>query len=188
MTLVKRDYQKTFQERLARQQVTFEQTQKADIVGGVYNNWYAKWQGEGKDFGKEVDQNPYRLVVARDAGRTKANSFQPFCIHFAHGRCSKGSSCRFLHRIPIDTDQPQTTIDCFGRDKFRNHRDDMGGIGSFEKPVQTLYVGNIGINDHMKVFFVSCRKLYCCILGNGARLFMLRCCNPKGLPLYSIRI
>ena len=47
-------------------------------------------------------------------------------------------------------DPVETTVDCFGRDKFRNDRDDMGGIGSFERRCRTLYVGNVGLNDHMK--------------------------------------
>jgi hypothetical protein len=76
----------------------------------------------------------------------------PFCIHFAHGKCTRGHNCGFLHRIPIPGDKIETTIDCFGRDKFRTDREDMGGIGSFERRCQTLYVGNLIINDHMEVF------------------------------------
>lgn len=47
-------------------------------------------------------------------------------------------------------DPIETTIDCFGRDKHRSDRDDMGGIGSFERRCQTLYIGNIAITDHME--------------------------------------
>jgi hypothetical protein len=50
----------------------------------------------------------------------------------------------------MNGDPIETTIDCFGRDKHRNDRDDMGGIGSFERRCRTLYIGNIGLNDHME--------------------------------------
>ncbi len=44
----------------------------------------------------------------------------------------------------------ETTRDCFGREKYRTDRDDMGGIGSFERRCQTLYVGNISTTEHME--------------------------------------
>ena len=147
----KRDYSKDYQTRPARIQLDYKDTQKADVVGGTYNIWYSKWQGEGKDFGKGVDQSKHRCIIERDAGRTRASSKMPFCIHFAHGTCSRGPNCTFLHRLPLNEDRVETTLDCFGRDKFRNNRDDMGGVGSFENRVRTLYVGNVGINDHMEV-------------------------------------
>ena len=55
-----------------------------------------------------------------------------------------------LNRIPLDSDRVVTTKDCFGRDKFRLNRKDMGGVGSFENRCRTLYVGNIGSNDYME--------------------------------------
>ncbi|EEB90925.1 hypothetical protein MPER_10803, partial [Moniliophthora perniciosa FA553] len=33
--------------------------------------------------------------------------------------------------------------DCFARDKFADYRDDMGGVGSFNRQNRTLYVGRI---------------------------------------------
>jgi hypothetical protein len=40
--------------------------------------------------------------------------------------------------------------DVFGRGKFRLSREDMGGVGSFERPTRCIYVGNIDINDQME--------------------------------------
>lgn len=47
-------------------------------------------------------------------------------------------------------DRIETTIDCFGRDKYRTDREDMGGIGSFERRCKTLYIGNVGMNEYME--------------------------------------
>jgi hypothetical protein len=38
---------------------------------------------------------------------------------------------------------PDTSKDCFARDKFADYRDDMGGVGSFNRQNRTLYVGRI---------------------------------------------
>lgn len=38
---------------------------------------------------------------------------------------------------------PDTSKDCFARDKFVDYRDDMGGVGSFSRQNRTLYVGRI---------------------------------------------
>ena len=40
--------------------------------------------------------------------------------------------------------------DCFGREKYRNDREDMGGIGSFERRCRTLYLGGIGQSEMME--------------------------------------
>eukprot|EP00842_Homolaphlyctis_polyrhiza_P005265 jgi/Hompol1/573/HPOL_002556-RA len=91
-----------------------------------------------------------RCIIERDAGKTKAGKKGMFCIHFARGCCSKGKDCTFLHRIPMPGDRTETTIDCFGRDKHRLDRDDMGGVGSFERLNTTLYVGHVSIGDDME--------------------------------------
>ena len=43
------------------------------------------------------------------------------------------------------------TIDCFGRDKFNEYRDDMGGVGSFNRENRTIYVGHIHLGPDMEV-------------------------------------
>ena len=89
----------------------------------------------------------------RDCGFTKADILDPdgkttfFCHHFARGCCNlgaggvdggacdmagiAGAECSFLHRIPTELDVPRidNLKDCFGRDRHRQHRDDMGGVG-----------------------------------------------------------
>jgi hypothetical protein len=38
---------------------------------------------------------------------------------------------------------PDSSKDCFARDKFADYRDDMGGVGTFTRQNRTLYVGRI---------------------------------------------
>ncbi|KAJ9091003.1 hypothetical protein QFC19_009299 [Naganishia cerealis] len=38
---------------------------------------------------------------------------------------------------------PDTALDCFGREKHADYRDDMGGVGSFGRQNRTLYVGRM---------------------------------------------
>ena len=92
-------------------------------------------------------------VIATDAGYTKAdksgvanpNTF--FCLYFARGLCSRGKNCEYLHRLPQLTDIFPPNLDCFGRDKFSDYRDDMGGVGSFLRQNRTLYVGRITVTE-----------------------------------------
>ncbi|KAF7336980.1 Pre-mRNA-splicing factor CWC2 [Mycena venus] len=45
---------------------------------------------------------------------------------------------------PDPNDQlPDSSKDCFARDKFSDYRDDMGGVGSFNRQNRTLYIGRI---------------------------------------------
>jgi len=49
-----------------------------------------------------------------------------------------------LHTLPDPaTALPDTSKDCFARDKFSDYRDDMGGVGSFTRHNRTLYIGRI---------------------------------------------
>jgi RNA recognition motif-containing protein len=41
-------------------------------------------------------------------------------------------------------------IDCFGRDKHSDYRDDMGGVGSFMRQNRTLYIGRIHVTDDIE--------------------------------------
>jgi len=49
-----------------------------------------------------------------------------------------------LHSLP-DPERalPDSSKDCFARDKFSDYRDDMGGVGTFTRQNRTLYVGRI---------------------------------------------
>ena len=41
-------------------------------------------------------------------------------------------------------------VDCFGRDKFSDYRDDMGGVGSFTRQNRTIYIGRIHVTDDIE--------------------------------------
>lgn len=58
-----------------------------------------------------------------------------FCLFFARGVCPKGQDCDYLHRLPTIHDMFNPNVDCFGREKFSDYRDDMGGVGSFMRYV-----------------------------------------------------
>lgn len=106
-----------------------------------------------------------RCIIARDAGYTRADAMgtKYCCIHFARGSCHQGHECKFLHRLPLPSrksrlptrvfsladlaprsdELPDNALDCFGREKGAEYRDDMSGVGSFSKQNLTLYVGKI---------------------------------------------
>ncbi len=66
------------------------------------------------------------------------------CLFFARGCCPYGWECEYLHILPdASTALPDTSKDCFARDKFADYRDDMGGVGSFQRQNRTLYIGRI---------------------------------------------
>lgn len=89
-------------------------------------------------------------MIATDAGYTKADKTAGgafFCLYFARGLCTRGKNCEYLHRLPTVTDIFPPNLDCFGRDKFSDYRDDMGGVGSFLRQNRTLYIGRISVTD-----------------------------------------
>lgn len=83
-------------------------------------------------------------------GETQKQQGSYFCLYFARGLCTQGKNCHFLHRLPTDDDFFPQTVDCFGRDKFADYRDDMGGTGSFLRSNRTLYVGRINESSGSK--------------------------------------
>lgn len=125
---------------------------KPEQTGEVFNIWYSKWTG-GENNGKiPRSHSKHRCNVELDSGYTKADKYiedgkinrsQYFCLYFARGYCCNGKSCQYLHRVPTQNDVFPTTVDCFGREKFSDYRDDMTGIGSFEVVNKTLFVSNI---------------------------------------------
>lgn len=130
---------------------------KPDQTGQAFNIWYSKWTG-GENNGRVGLVHAKHLCnVAKDSGYTKADRYLEegqinrshyFCLYFARGYCCNGKNCEFLHRTPSELDIFPPTVDCFGREKFMDYRDDMSGIGSFGRVNKTLYVGRI--NDTSK--------------------------------------
>src|SRR6266404_108322 len=126
--------------------------------------WYNKWAGGDREdnYSKCVFTNLLlRIVVSlppsktksqtrcnikKDAGLTRANTtgMRYCCLFFSRGCCPYGWECEYLHTLP-DPERalPDSSKDCFARDKFADYRDDMGGVGAFTRQNRTLYVGRI---------------------------------------------
>ena len=122
-------------------------------TGTIFNIWYNKWSGgdrEDKYLSKHAAAG--RCNIAKDSGYTRADKVPGsyFCLFFARGLCPKGHECEYLHRLPTLHDLFNPNIDCFGRDKHSDYRDDMGGVGSFMRQNRTLYVGRIHVRDDIE--------------------------------------
>lgn len=114
--------------KYARQQITADELSKYRRADNTtdYNIWYNKYQKTGH-FDKTSMRATHRVNIELDSGLTMANDNNSyFCIRFATGKCSYGSKCTFLHRIPNQQDNQRIDImhDCFGRNKFASDRDE----------------------------------------------------------------
>ncbi|KAH0562565.1 Pre-mRNA-splicing factor [Trichoglossum hirsutum] len=122
-------------------------------TGTVFNIWYNKWSGGDREdkYASKVHAES-RCNIAKDSGYTRADKVPGsyFCLFFARGLCPKGHECDYLHRLPTIHDLFNPNIDCFGRDKHSDYRDDMGGVGSFMRQNRTLYVGRIHVSDDIE--------------------------------------
>lgn len=139
--------------RPARTQVdpaTFKAPQP-EANGTIFNIWYNKWSGGDRDVPVQF-KAPNRCDILKDSGYTRGDSIRGsyFCLFFARGICTKGRDCEYLHRLPGIHDIFNPNVDCFGRDKFSDYRDDMGGVGSFMRQNRTLYVGRIHVTDDIE--------------------------------------
>ncbi|KAF9353331.1 Pre-mRNA-splicing factor [Mortierella sp. NVP85] len=122
-------------------------------TGAKYNIYYDKWTGGGRTGGSSgKEKAPHRCDPAKDSGRTKgtSNPNAYFCVFFAKGSCPNGEDCNWLHRIPSKQDHVETGMDVFGRERFDEHRDDLGGVGSMRSNTKTLYVGRIQPSPNMR--------------------------------------
>lgn len=141
--------------RPARPQVdpSFITSEPPPQTGTIFNIWYNKWSGgdrEDKYLSKTHAKG--RCNVAKDSGYTRADKVTGsyFCLFFARGICPKGQDCEYLHRLPGIHDLFNPNVDCFGRDKHSDYRDDMGGVGSFMRQNRTVYVGRIHVTDDIE--------------------------------------
>ncbi|KAG7289079.1 Pre-mRNA-splicing factor [Staphylotrichum longicolle] len=101
-------------------------------TGTIFNIWYNKWSGGDRE-DKYLSQTHAkgRCNIAQDSG-------------------PKGQDCDYLHRLPGIHDIFNPNVDCFGRDKFSDYRDDMGGVGSFTRQNRTIYIGRIHVTDDIE--------------------------------------
>ncbi|KUI57911.1 Pre-mRNA-splicing factor CWC2 [Cytospora mali] len=122
-------------------------------TGTIFNIWYNKWSGGDRE-DKYLSQRAAkgRCNIAKDSGYTRADKVTGsyFCLFFARGICPKGQDCEYLHRLPTIHDLFNPNVDCFGRDKYSDYRDDMGGVGSFMRQNRTIYVGRIHVSDDIE--------------------------------------
>ncbi|CAG7849313.1 Pre-mRNA-splicing factor CWC2 [Serendipita indica DSM 11827] len=136
-------------DRPARKQVKPGQVTKNEVVqsGKEYNIWYNKWAGgDREDAYSNKVKSQTRCNIRTDTGWTRAEKtgMKYCCLYFARGCCPYGYECNYRHRLPDPTQTlPDTAKDCFARDKFADYRDDMGGVGSFQRENRTLYIGRI---------------------------------------------
>ncbi|KAK6834673.1 hypothetical protein PG995_008160 [Apiospora arundinis] len=141
--------------RPARAQVDpdFITSEPPPQTGTIFNIWYNKWSGGDRE-DKYLSKTPAkgRCNIARDSGYTQADKHPGahFCLFFARGICPKGQDCEYLHRLPGVHDLYSPNVDCFGRDKFSDYRDDMGGVGSFLRSNRTIYIGRINSSDDIE--------------------------------------
>ncbi|KAG0098958.1 Pre-mRNA-splicing factor [Podila epicladia] len=102
---------------------------RAAESGQTYNIYYDKWGGGKRhEPGSGIkDKAAYRCDPERDSGRTRG-SFNP--------------NAYFYH---VDSG-----MDVFGRERFDEHRQDHGGVGSMRSDSKTLYVGRLYIDSGME--------------------------------------
>ncbi len=127
-------------------------TERQPQGGGIiYNVWYNKWSGGDREDNVQT-KSKGRCNIAKDSGFTRADAIPGsyFCLAFARGLCSRGQDCERLHRLPSTFDMFNPNVDCFGRDKHSDYRDDMGGVGSFMRQNRTVYVGRIHVTDDIE--------------------------------------
>lgn len=122
-------------------------------TGTTFNIWFNKWAGgDREDAYLSKTAAISRCKVKEHSGWTQADKTPGsyFCLFFARGICPKGHECQYLHRLPGVYDIFNPNIDCFGRDKHSDYRDDMGGVGSFLRQNRTLYIGRIHVTDDIE--------------------------------------
>ncbi|PHJ25100.1 pre-mrna-splicing factor cwc2 [Cystoisospora suis] len=143
--------------RPARQQIDqHEASRYSHSEGGTeYNIWYGKYLTDRYNKPSYLDREnaPYKCNPKKDAGYTKANTDASgehfFCIFFAKGACWLGKDCRYRHSLPTLDDEGylEWSHDIFGRERFKTHKDDMDGVGSFSHDCKTLFAAGLRIDN-----------------------------------------
>ncbi|THH08921.1 hypothetical protein EW145_g2378 [Phellinidium pouzarii] len=128
----------------ARKQVKPGDVEKKETpqTGKEYNIWYNKWAGGDRE--DSYSKHAATLSETKDSRAQIQPGFDIVVSFFARGCCPYGWECEYLHMLPdASWALPDSSKDCFARDKFVDYRDDMGGVGSFSRQNRTLYVGRV---------------------------------------------
>lgn len=148
-------------QRSARRQVKESKKDAAYEEGNYdYNIWYDKYL---TDRNIHIDRAPSltKLRPEIDTGYTKADHFEKrhasyFCVYFARGACTEGVNCRYYHRVPQLEDMERSgddnLRDIFGRARHATHKDNLSGVGSFNKECRTLLVSRIKLDPSQDRF------------------------------------
>lgn len=135
--------------RPARVQKAKEKNGTAYIEGQEeYNIWSGKFTCDRFE-ARERERASTKCDPTFDAGWTRVDlpgaEKSYFCFYFAKGCCNLGHQCTYYHRVPTSSDEELCDVahDVFGRERFSDHREDMGGVGSFNCESKTLFVGDI---------------------------------------------
>eukprot|EP00438_Fugacium_kawagutii_P011314 Skav205069 [mRNA] locus=scaffold142:379194:385555:+ [translate_table: standard] len=111
-----------------------------------FNVWYGKYLSDRRNpRDKDRYSAGHTCDPEKDSGWTQADlpgSGSPgFCLFYARGCCGFGHKCShsvvsapgYFHHVPtvLDMASLDEAHDIFGRQRFSEHRDDMGGVGSF---------------------------------------------------------
>ncbi|KAF8176724.1 hypothetical protein K438DRAFT_2022546 [Mycena galopus ATCC 62051] len=119
---------------------------EAPQTGKEYNIWYNKWAGgDREDSYSNKVKSQTRCNIKRDSGLTRANvtGIKYTCLYFAAAAAHTAGSASTCTCCPIRTTSSRQLQGLFRADKFSDYRDDMGGVGSFNRMNRTLYIGRI---------------------------------------------
>lgn len=133
--------------RLQVDPATITDDDKPPQSGTTFNIWFLKWSGGDSSSNKNYTKLKFRVNIKNDSGYTKSSSRSPICLFFARGCCYKGKKCPYKHNLPQSDDYIIPTQDCFGRDKTSDYKDDMDGVGSFNRTNRTLYIGGLHLSE-----------------------------------------
>lgn len=98
------------------------------------------WYGKGRQAGGVL-----RLPAVGENAESRAHRGF-ICIHYARGGCLN-KECPFLHRVPRVGDTFPPARDCFGRERFADYKEDMGGVGQLAGENRTLWISPLKLRE-----------------------------------------
>jgi len=136
-------------QRPAKRQVTDTSRNDVAYLEGnyEYNIWYDKFLTDMQKKAPKRMPALHKCNPEEEAGYTKADTLEKnasawFCVYFARGCCTEGVNCRYYHRVPTQDDcakEKDNLRDVFGRSRHASSKEDMTGVGCFNKECTTLF-------------------------------------------------